>query len=173
MLWQFETIQRMLLRLSNGAYVRENPLPPQRLLSETAKALTETSELALQQALLSSLCGNPVGTIPETAAALKQLQAGGMEVRSFSSTRLEGTIFCQSDCLLMTTIPNDGGWQVKVDGEAAGIVELLGYLCGVRLEPGEHTLSMEYHAPGYRAGLAITLGSLTVLWFLKRRQVKC
>ena len=58
--------------------------------------------------------------------------------------------------LLALTEQADDGWSVEVDGHAADPVTVDGFMLGVRLPPGRHTVSFRYTAPGLHAGLAVS-----------------
>ena len=46
--------------------------------------------------------------------------------------------------MVFTSIPQDSGWSVTVDGAEVEIETVLGSLIAFRAAPGEHTVSMRY-----------------------------
>ena len=126
----------------------------------------------LQQAgMLRSLLGDEPGdfyTSEETLAnACARLSAGGIELSEFSNDRIAGRVVCGEDSFLYTSIPADEGWRVFVDGERVETVTVFDYLLGVPMDAGEHTVELRYTAPGFRAGLALSIASaLLVLTYI-------
>ena len=97
---------------------------------------------------------------------VKGLQAGGLQITSFRNDRIEGIVRCEEDGILFTSIPDDGGWHIRIDGEEVPVKQLLGYLCGAEISAGEHHVEMYYRTPGLRAGIAISVLSAAMLVFL-------
>ena len=85
------------------------------------------------------------------------LNASTLDLTAFSSTRVEGTISCNRDGLLYTSIPQNGSWLAYVDGKEADIVLIGDCMIGVPLAEGEHTIVFQYHNRAYSLGLKITL----------------
>ena len=99
----------------------------------------------------------------------KQMQAQGMEVTSHSDTKITGTITTdRDDQCLMTTIPNDPGWHVVVDGEEQDIETALGIFAAVKLNAGTHDVCMYFEPIGIREGVILSGISLVVVgvWVL-------
>ena len=75
--------------------------------------------------------------------------------------------------LLALTEQWDDGWSAQIDGHDADLVKVDGFMLGVALLPGTHTVTFRYRAPGLRAGLAVSfLAAITVialLWTGRRR----
>lgn len=55
------------------------------------------------------------------------------------------------------------GWTATVDGIPAPIIDVDSMSQGIELEPGRHTVALEYHAPGLRSGLVIGALSLALV----------
>jgi len=53
------------------------------------------------------------------------LNASTLELTHFEDTLVEGTVNCNRDGLLYTSIPQNGNWSVQVDGENAEIILVL------------------------------------------------
>ena len=90
---------------------------------------------------------------------------------------LEGKVTAKAGQVLVTTIPYEPGWEVRVDGKklddlvlektnedtgkkylvndngSEGEIVILGSLLGVRLPEGEHTVTMKYTPPGFKIGV--------------------
>jgi len=108
---------------------------------------------------------------------------------------LEGKVTAREGQILMTSIPYEPGWTIKVDGKKIdslvyekendeGIVELhnengsvgevivLDALIGIKLPAGEHTVSMKYTPPGFKIGVVtfiLGLAALVVFYIYDRK----
>ena len=80
-------------------------------------------------------------------------------VTSFKNTRVEGTIDCDRDGLMYTSIPQDGNWSVTVDGEPAEITLIGNAMIGVKLSEGSHTVVFDYHNKAFALGWKVSLAS--------------
>ncbi len=107
------------------------------------------------------------------------LAASTLELTQFSNTLVEGTIYCNRDGLMYTSIPQDGNWTAYVDGKPAEITLVGGYtkqsaddpdklehvdgaMIGIKLEKGAHVVRFEYRNKAYELGLTVSLSCLTV-----------
>lgn len=106
------------------------------------------------------------GTINLKAGVVKEevfrrgydvLAASTLDLTEFSNTYVEGTIDCNRDGLLYTSIPYDGNWFVTVDGEAAEIVLVGDCMIGLALTEGTHTVTFTYKNTAFTIGLVISL----------------
>ena len=104
------------------------------------------------------------------------LSAAPLELEHFESTRLEGTVQCDRDGLLYTSIPQNGNWKVTVDGRQ-GSTKLVGdCMLAVELTQGTHRLVFTYQNNAFDLGLKITFGSVLILalvtWAVYRSEPK-
>ncbi len=90
------------------------------------------------------------------------LNASTLELTSFSNTRVEGTITCDRDGLLYTSIPQNGNWRVLVDGQEAQISLVGDCMIGVTLTQGTHTVRFVYQNDAFSLGWKISLGCVAV-----------
>ena len=121
--------------------------------------------------MLRNLLGDEGGIFYTTEDLLddayKRLLAGGIALTEFSNDRIAGQVTCGEDSFLFTSIPADEGWRVYVDGERVETVTVFGHLMGIPMDAGEHTVELCYTAPGFRAGLALSITSgLCVLAYI-------
>jgi len=73
--------------------------------------------------------------------------------------------------LLAVTEQVDDGWHATVDGHSATITTVDGFMLGVRLPPGRHTVEFRYTAPGLHAGIVVTgVAAVLVIGLLVRRR---
>lgn len=120
---------------------------------------------------------NETGTIHISAALLNdnvfrtgfnRLSQSVLEVDRFSTTAVDGTILCNRDGLLYTSIPQNGNWYVYVDGELAEAQLVGDAMVAVKLTKGYHEISFRYHNASFSLGWKITLlcaGILAGLYF--------
>ena len=84
------------------------------------------------------------------------LSASTWDLTEFSGTRVEGTIDCNRDGLLYTSIPYDGNWVATVDGEEVDI-ELVGNcMMALKLTKGKHTVKFVYRNQAFIYGSIIS-----------------
>ena len=126
---------------------------------------------ATQEALWLSLTGEAVVDIP---AQSKSLQSQGMNITAFDTDRIEGTVTAEKDGVLLFTIPYDGGWMLKVDGEKVPLTKIAGYLSGAEITAGTHEIEMIYTVPGIVLGGVISGIGVAVLaaWIIIRKRRK-
>ena len=99
------------------------------------------------------------GAIMDDAAfqtGYSKLSQSTLELTDFSTTKVDGTILCNRDGLLYTSIPQDGNWHVYVDGEEAESVLVGDAMIGVELSKGYHEVSFRYHNEAFRFGWKIS-----------------
>ncbi len=98
------------------------------------------------------------------------LDTSVLELTEFDTTRISGTIRCDRDGLLYTSIPqNSDCWRVYVDGKPAQIRLVGDVMIGVELTQGEHTVTFQYKNTSFTLGLWVSLGCLAItvaLWVL-------
>ena len=90
--------------------------------------------------------------------AYEKLSRSTYQVTSFENTHVEGTIECDRDGLMYTSIPQDGNWSVTVDGEPAEITLIGEAMIGVKLTEGSHTVAFDYHNAAFSLGWKVSLG---------------
>ena len=103
-----------------------------------------------------------------------------MAVTGFSDTLIEGSVTASEAGILTTSVLNEQGWKLWVDGEKHKISETVGGdFIAVPLEAGEHQIRLSFRPPGFVAGCVILLicTGLLVLtsqscqrWMRRRRQ---
>lgn len=87
-----------------------------------------------------------------------------LEVTDFRDNHIEGTVTADESGVLVTSIPYDKGWTLKVNGVRKEISELTGNVwISVPLQEGRHEISLTFRPPGILAGLIITVVSALIL----------
>ena len=92
------------------------------------------------------------------------LNASTLELTTFENTLVEGTIACDRDGLLYTSIPQNGNWTVTVDGQPADITLVGDAMIGVELTEGTHTVTFTYENAAFSLGWKIS--AVCVLLFM-------
>ena len=120
-----------------------------------------------------SCTGGESGTINTVGAILNDqvfqeaynvLKASTWNLTEFSNTRISGTIQCNRDGLMYTSIPqNDKNWSVTVDGKKVDVVLVGDCMIGVPLTKGNHTVTFTYSNSAFTIGLIISILSLIIL----------
>ena len=109
---------------------------------------------------------NEVGNSTISAAILNEtyfrqaydtLAASTLELTKFSNTQLEGSIICDRDGVLYTSIPQNGNWVAYVDGKETDTVLIGDAMMGLLLTEGDHTIRFVYRNEAFSLGCKITL----------------
>ena len=85
--------------------------------------------------------------------AMEQLKQSQWNITQHSDTYLSGTVSAQEGQVLMTSIPYEPGWTVKVDGQKVEYFKISNALIGVDLPAGEHAVTMSFFPQGLKIGL--------------------
>lgn len=110
--------------------------------------------------------------------ALTSLQTGEITLTSHSSGRLSGNISVHKGDTIVTSIPYDVGWHIRLDGHKVHASDIGTYadtFLTIQAPEGEHHLEMYYLSPGIVPGLLIlliTLMLLLVVNFLQTHEKK-
>ena len=84
------------------------------------------------------------------------LAASTMDITEFSNTLVKGTIDCDRDGLLYTSIPYNDNWIVEVDGKQAQIVAVGDAMIAVELTEGAHSITFRYENKAFHYGAIIS-----------------
>ena len=129
---------------------------------------------------------NESGTININAALMDdavyqegytRLSQSVLELTDFSSTAVDGSILCNRDGLLYTSIPQNGNWQVFVDGEAVECSLVGDVMIAVPLTKGYHEIAFRYHNNAFAIGWKVSFLCTAVLvglyfWIYPARKKK-
>ena len=94
--------------------------------------------------------------------AYDALSASTLQLSDFSHTVIEGSIDCQHDGVLYTSIPQNGNWYAIVDGKPVDTVTIGDAMVGLLLAKGTHTIRFEYRNTAFSLGWKISLACLIV-----------
>ena len=90
------------------------------------------------------------------------LNASTLELTKFKSTRVEGTIECDRDGLLYTSIPQNGNWQATVDGHPVETAVVGECMLALPLSAGSHSIRLTYHNAAFSLGWKLSLACAAV-----------
>ena len=89
--------------------------------------------------------------------------AGTCALTSYTHRRLEARCQATRAGLAVFVEQYDPGWHATVDGRPAPVLRANLVMRAVPLEPGDHLIVLEYHAPGVKLGIAISILALAVM----------
>jgi hypothetical protein len=87
-------------------------------------------------------------------------RAGACTLTSYSTTRLFARCEAEREALAVLVEQFAAGWDATVDGQPTPVARANLVMRAVRLSPGSHEIVFDYHAPGLRPGLVVSLLSL-------------
>ena len=99
------------------------------------------------------------------------LKSSTLELTDFESTRVKGVIQCNRDGLLYASIPQNGNWEVTVDGKPAKIQLVGDCMIGVPLTEGNHSVIYTYRNRAFSLGWKISVGCAMVFALLAYGQI--
>ena len=117
-------------------------------LRMTCKSAGESGTMTISAAVLSEA---------RFRACYEILNASTLELTAFSNTEVVGTIDCNRDGLLYTSIPQNGNWFAEVDGEEAETVTAGQAMTAVLLSEGTHEVRFCYRNGAFSVGWKISL----------------
>ena len=94
--------------------------------------------------------------------ATDKLKAKGLQVESFSDSKIEGTITSDKNGSVYTTIPYDSCWKVYVDGERVETYMLTDAMLGFDISKGTHSVELKYVFSPFYTGLAVGMAGLMI-----------
>ena len=114
----------------------------------TCKNANESGNLTVHAALLDE---------ERFVECYEVLSASKLNLTYFSNTKVSGTISCNRDGLLYTSIPQNGNWYAQVDGEDAEVILTGDAMVGVLLTEGDHEVTFTYHNKAFSFGWKVSL----------------
>lgn len=142
-----------------------------------AGTLAEGSTLNISVTADSAVSGNIYVAALDTALLEKHmtaLAAEGLQVTSFTDSRIVGTLNAAKNGTVFSSIPYDAGWTVTVDGEKADTYPVgdlnddgsQGAFLAFDIGAGKHEVSLRYVPRGLYAGLLLSAVSLVAFILL-------
>ncbi len=113
---------------------------------------------------------------------LKEIGRSQMEVTSYEGNTIKGIVDSHMDGVMMTSIPYDAGWTVRVNGKKVDTYAVCEGFLAFDVSAGKQGIEFEYYPEGWWLGVAISGGSLVILlgillislifWYRKRKAPK-
>ena len=107
--------------------------------------------------------------------AYAALSKNMMTVTEYTDRTVSGTVTADEDGVLLTSIPYDKGWSVKVDGQKVDIKPFANALCAIPLTAGEHTIEFSFFTYGLTLGIIASIfcaGLLALIFFMSRKKTE-
>lgn len=151
------------------AWIYERPHPlPRLFLPATAHTVDESllfdEVLAITDFAHQAIVESLPTTAGEAGWRASRNSGSSVELLELAATRVRARAKLAETRLLASSLYQDGGWQLLVDGHHSKTVLTNGTFVGAWLEEGEHTLELIYRPPGFLFGcLLAALASTTVL----------
>ncbi|MDO4444954.1 MAG: YfhO family protein [Bacillota bacterium] len=89
---------------------------------------------------------------PELYRSAFQAEGGGPD-----GDTVRGSIQVKEDGYLITSIPYDEHFTLRIDGQETELVKVNTAFLGAKINAGEHQIEILYHAPGKKAGMALSI----------------
>ena len=87
-----------------------------------------------------------------------------MKVTDAGDTFIKGTVNAPNGGILVTSVPYEEGWSMKIDGMKTDITELTGDVwISAQLDPGTHDIELSFRPAGFIKGLILTIESIIIL----------
>ena len=98
-----------------------------------------------------------------------QLSQNQLAVTEYTSDEIKGQITAAEDGIMMTSIINEPGWKVYVDGEEQKVLEIGDSMIGVKLSAGTHDIRIRFVPKSLPIAAAISLLSIAAFVVYIRR----
>ena len=97
---------------------------------------------------------------------IQERQLQGIKLSHWDNRSIKGTVNITDDSSwMMTSIPFEKGWTVKVDGKVVETAKVWDSLLAYKITPGEHTVEMSYLPDGFVLGFIISTASIALYGF--------
>ena len=103
--------------------------------------------------------------------AYKLLSSEQMEVSDYGDTYIKGKIHAESDGVFLTSVLNEEGWKLYIDGKETEITPV-GNFISAEFAAGEHDIELRYMSPGFIPGVILTIAAMIILGILCRYKGK-
>ena len=104
------------------------------------------------------------------------LNRSTLEITEFETTRICGTVDADREGLLYTSIPQDGGWHARVDGQEVDPMLVGDVMVAVPLSAGSHEVEFIYRNAAFAIGWKISaiclllFGMTAPIYYRKRKK---
>lgn len=99
---------------------------------------------------------------------MDSLGSNGMEITRHKRGQLSGEITVGNQQKIITSIPYDDGWTVKLDGKKVNTTKFADTFLAVEAEEGKHEIVFSYISPGFGVGVVVFVIAifLAVVYFV-------
>lgn len=106
---------------------------------------------------------------------VEELSESTLELTEATASGISGTIDCDREGLLYTSIPQDGSWHAYVDGEEAEPVLVGDVMISLPLTEGQHTIEFVYRNEAFSIGwkiaaICLLLFAITAPIYYRKRK---
>ena len=154
-----------------GALPRAWVVPAQRVVEDGDAALAAVTRPDFDPRRAAVTEGRVSG-VPDASGAPAAAGGGGARIVRYEDERVDIRAHADRAGMLVLSDTWFPGWKAKVDGADATVEQVDYVLRGVRLGPGEHTVSLRYEPASWTAGRlvsALALAGLVIALLLSLR----
>lgn len=104
---------------------------------------------------------------------IKNINKNKLEITNYyNDSHFIGKINNENDGLLFTSISNDKGWNIYVDGKKVKHADINNALIALELDKGEHIIEFKYVVPGLKTGTVLSVLSLLITIILNKNKYR-
>ncbi len=93
----------------------------------------------------------------------RELKSNNLDIDVFKDGFVSGSIYCDKDCVLFSSIPYEKGWEAFVDSKKVDVIPIVeDAFVGLELGKGHHNIVLKYVAPGKYVGMCITFLTIVI-----------
>ncbi|GAA3008111.1 YfhO family protein [Tetragenococcus solitarius] len=105
--------------------------------------------------------------------SINNIQENGVEMKT-GKRNAHAKVTASKDQTLITTIPYDGGWHAKIDGNKVPIHAFQNAFVSLEIPKGEHSIELTYLPQGFLPGLASFITCIVLFigfdWYYEKRK---
>ena len=103
---------------------------------------------------------------------IQRLRENEFQTEIFTDGFVTGNYTASEDGWLMLTIPNDGGWEISVNGETVSARDGINTFMTIPVKAGQNRVELTYHPKGIRTGIILSVGSVIIFagWIFTERR---
>ena len=100
--------------------------------------------------------------------AVEKLTKTKITIDALSDAHIKFTLQPECDGEIITTIPYDKGWHIKIDGKEVRSQKALGFFVSAYVDKGKHQAELYFVPQGLIAGITITFVSLVLIALINK-----
>ena len=94
----------------------------------------------------------------------KKISTNQLKILSNKTNYIKATISVKKPQILLTSLINNKGWKIKIDGKKTDKINIANSLIGLNIAQGSHTIEFYYTPPTLYISLILSLSG--VIWFI-------